>query len=71
MVRASGPETALICAADGTLGKRGIEGRDAADRRPQPVNAASIGWIADRARDIGAMRDMADAASYRRPGAAG
>ena len=57
--------------ADGALGHRGIEGGDAADRRPQPMNAAGIGGIADRARDIGAVRDMADAGRDRGRRAAG
>ena len=71
MVRASGPETALICGADGTFWQRGIEGRNTSDGRPQAVNAAGIGGIADRSRDIGAVRDMPDAGSDRRPRAAG
>ena len=71
MVRASGPDTALICGPIGALRQRRIEGRDAADRRPQAMHAAGIGGIADRARDIGAVRDVADAGRDRRARAAG
>ena len=48
-----------------------IEGRYAAERRPQAVHAAGIGGIADRSGDIGAVRDMADAGRDRGTGAAG
>ena len=56
---------------DRPLRQRRVEGRDAAHGRPQAVHAAGIGGIADRARDIGAVRDMADAGRDRRTRAAG
>jgi hypothetical protein len=52
-------------------GSAGIEGGDAANGRPQAMNAAGIGRIADRSCDIGAMRDMPDAGRHGRPRAAG
>ncbi len=56
--------------ADGAFRQRRIEGRDPPDRRPQAVHAAGVGRIADRARNIGAVRDVADAGSNRSPRAA-
>ena len=50
---------------------RCVARRDPAGGRPQSVNAAGIGRKADRARDVGAMRDMTDAGRDRGPGAAG
>ena len=71
MVRASGPDTADDLRADGRSGSDALNAGIAADRRPQAVHAAGIGGIADRARDIGAMRDVADAGRDRRARAAG
>ena len=71
MVRASGPETAEICAPMVRSGSAALK----AGMRPmvgaQAMNAVGIGGIADGARDIGAVRDMADAGRDRRARAAG
>ena len=71
MVRAKGPDTALICGPDGAFRQRGIEGRDTANGRPQAVHAAGISGIADRSRDIGAVGDVPDAGRHRGSRAAG
>ena len=64
MVRASGPETALICGPMSVRQSR-VERRNPPHRRPQAMHAAGIGRIADRARDIGAVGDMPDAGRDR------
>ena len=52
--------------ADGALRQRRIVRSDPSDGRPQTVHAAGIGGIANRAGDIGAMRNMADAGRHCR-----
>ena len=56
--------------AQRALGQGRVKGRHAAQRGPQAMHAASIGRIADRARDVGAVRDMTDAGRHGRGGAA-
>ena len=56
---------------DRPFGERRVERRDAAHGRPQAVHAAGVSRIADRSRDVGAVRDMADAGRDRGPRAAG
>ncbi len=56
---------------DRTLRERRIEGGDTAQGRAQAMHAAGIGGIADRAGDVGAVGDVADAGRDRRAGAAG
>ena len=65
MVRASGPETALICGPIGRSGNAALNAgiRPIVGRRP--VHAAGVGGIADRAGDIGAVRDVPDAGRDR------
>ncbi len=70
-VRASGPETALICGPIGRSGNAALKAGMRPMARPQAVHAAGIGRIADRAGDIGAVGDVADAGRDRRARAAG
>ena len=53
------------------LADRPVVGRDPAECGPQPVDAAGVGRIADRASDVGAVRDRADAGGDCGRGAAG
>ncbi len=56
---------------DRPFGQRRIESRNTADGRPQAVNTAGVGGMADRSRDIGAVGDMPDAGCDRSSRAAG
>ncbi len=71
MVRASGPDTAMICEPIERSGPEALKFGARPSVQPQAVDAAGVGRIAHRAGDVRAVADMADTCGGRRARAAG